>query len=351
MKITQWALAFARISAALPTLLFAPAGTRASSHMDALLITRDPSAHITDVYAFVSQVGNVKYLTAAVAVYPFEEPSIGPNKYNFDDNVLYAIHISTGADLAEGEPTISYLFKFNTTFKNNNTIVQSFLGPIENVDHANQNLTQRYSVTKVVHIEKHERLGDEREHSTEEVLGTNLIVAPNNQGLVTPHYNQQENGNNLAKEGVNDSPQLDVHFSNPLPNMLQIDLPAVTSSTTDSNRSHSFFEFLKLGIEHILTGYDHLLFLFALMVVCRDLRAIFTVVTCFTIAHSITLALANLDIVRLPGRIVEPMIAASMRVCARGALSRDRRRTSQNRLVGFCKSDFGDDRKVRVHLC
>src|ERR1700751_2060840 len=136
MKITQWALALARISLALPALFFAPAGTRASSHMDAPLITRDPSAHITDVYAFVSQIGNVEYLTAAVAVYPFEEPSIGPNKYNFDDNVLYAIQIATDADLAAGKPTITYLFKFDTTFKNNNTIAQSFLGTIEIVDDA-----------------------------------------------------------------------------------------------------------------------------------------------------------------------------------------------------------------------
>ena len=105
---------------------FCPCRNHRIQSMDAPLITRDPSAHITDVYAFVSRVGNIKYLTAAVAVYPFEEPSIGPNKYNFDDNVLYAIHISTGADLAEGEPSISYLFKFNTTFKNDNTIAQSF---------------------------------------------------------------------------------------------------------------------------------------------------------------------------------------------------------------------------------
>jgi Domain of unknown function (DUF4331) len=212
MKIPQQALAFARNGSALSTLLLAPAMTMASSHMDAALITRDPSAHITDVYAFVSTVGNVKYLTAAVAVYPFEEPSIGPNKYNFDDHVLYAIHIATGADLAEGEPTISYLFNFTTTFKNNNTIAQSFLGPVENIDDANQNLTQRYSVIKVVHAEKHGR-GDKRMHDTVEVLGTNLLVPPNNQGLVTPHYNQNENGNNFAKEGVNDPSQLDVYTS------------------------------------------------------------------------------------------------------------------------------------------
>ena len=166
-----------------------------------------------DVYAFVSKVGNVKYLTAAVAVYPFEEPSIGPNKYNFDDNVLYAIHIATGADLAEGEPTISYLFKFNTTFKNNDTIAQSFLGIIEHVDDANQNLTQRYSVTKVVHREKHEGRWDERERDTVEVLGAKLTVPPNNQGLVTPHYNQKDDGNMLAKEGVNHPSDLDVYTS------------------------------------------------------------------------------------------------------------------------------------------
>jgi hypothetical protein len=200
MKITQWGLAIARTGAALTALLIVPVRTQASSHMDAPLITRDPSAHITDVYAFVSKIGTIKYLTAAVAVYPFEEPSIGPNKYNFDDNVLYSINIATGSDLAKGETTVRYLFKFNTTFKDNNTIAQSFLGPIQNVDDANQNLTQRYSVTKIAGHD-------------DEILGTNLIVPPNNQGLVTPHYNQDENGDNLAKEGVNDSSQLDVYTS------------------------------------------------------------------------------------------------------------------------------------------
>lgn len=92
----------------------------------------------------------------------------------------------------------------------------------------------------------------------------------------------------------------------------QIDLPAVAASTASSNASHSFFAFLMLGVEHILTGYDHLLFLFALLVVCRDLRSILTVITCFTIAHSITLGLAALDVVQLPARIVEPLIAASI---------------------------------------
>ena len=95
-------------------------------------------------------------------------------------------------------------------------------------------------------------------------------------------------------------------------NTFDIDLPAAARSSAASHRSHSLFAFVKLGVEHILSGYDHLLFLFALLVVCRDLRSIFTVITCFTIAHSFTLALATLDIVRLPAGIVEPLIAASI---------------------------------------
>jgi len=74
----------------------------------------------------------------------------------------------------------------------------------------------------------------------------------------------------------------------------------------------NFWEFLKLGIAHIWTGYDHLLFLFGLLVVCRSFRSIVGIISCFTVAHSITLALATLNIVNLPSRVVEPMIAASI---------------------------------------
>jgi hydrogenase/urease accessory protein HupE len=74
----------------------------------------------------------------------------------------------------------------------------------------------------------------------------------------------------------------------------------------------SFRQFFALGVRHILTGYDHLLFLFALLLACRGWRAVLGVVTCFTVAHSITLALAGLDLVRVPARIVEPLIAATI---------------------------------------
>ncbi|HEY6401994.1 MAG TPA: DUF4331 family protein, partial [Blastocatellia bacterium] len=122
----------------------------ASSHMDAPMITLDPSANTTDVYAFVSRDSNGnKALTVALSVYPHENPGVGPNKYNFDDNVRYDLHVALGRDLAAGRPTITYRFEFKTVFKNSKTILQSFLGVINDVNDANQNLTQFYTVKKI----------------------------------------------------------------------------------------------------------------------------------------------------------------------------------------------------------
>src|SRR5215469_12238295 len=97
----------------------------ASSHMDAPLITLDPAANTTDVYAFVTTRSAQKYLTVALGVYPFEEPGIGPNKYNFDDNVLYEIHLALGTNYTVGKADLSYQFQFDTRLKNSNTILQS----------------------------------------------------------------------------------------------------------------------------------------------------------------------------------------------------------------------------------
>src|SRR5262245_26696949 len=117
-------------------LLVGPAPARASSHMDAPLITLDDAANTTDVYAFVSERFGKKYLTTALAVYPHEEPGVGPNKYNFDDDVLYEIRVATGNDVAKGRTTYSYQFKFDTTFRARNTILQSYLGVIADVGDA-----------------------------------------------------------------------------------------------------------------------------------------------------------------------------------------------------------------------
>jgi hypothetical protein len=73
-----------------------------------------------------------------------------------------------------------------------------------------------------------------------------------------------------------------------------------------------FFSMLKLGVEHILTGWDHLLFLLGLIIVGGSLRSLLGVVTAFTVAHSITLALAALGVFAPSPRIIEPAIALSI---------------------------------------
>ncbi len=70
--------------------------------------------------------------------------------------------------------------------------------------------------------------------------------------------------------------------------------------------------FFRMGIEHILTGYDHLVFLLGLVLARARVRSILAVVTAFTVAHSITLALASLGIWTPSPRIVEPAIALSI---------------------------------------
>ncbi|MEO8740874.1 MAG: HupE/UreJ family protein [Casimicrobiaceae bacterium] len=67
-----------------------------------------------------------------------------------------------------------------------------------------------------------------------------------------------------------------------------------------------------LGIEHILLGVDHLLFVLALLIICRSTRQLIQTVTAFTVAHSITLALATLGFVHVPQSPVEAMIALSI---------------------------------------
>ena len=70
--------------------------------------------------------------------------------------------------------------------------------------------------------------------------------------------------------------------------------------------------FLASGIQHIFTGPDHVLFVIALLLLGGGIARLLKVVTAFTLAHSITLALATLRIVDPPGRVIEPMIALSI---------------------------------------
>ena len=88
---------------------------------------------------------------------------------------------------------------------------------------------------------------------------------------------------------------------------------AITGERRAERRAAGQFVFyLGLGVEHIIGGIDHLLFLLALLALATSLWQTVKIVTAFTVAHSITLSLAALGLVDVPSSIVEPLIAASI---------------------------------------
>jgi hydrogenase/urease accessory protein HupE len=96
--------------------------------------------------------------------------------------------------------------------------------------------------------------------------------------------------------------------------LLSAEHPTVNEPGLDRAQHHEAAAgaFFVLGLEHIFTGYDHLLFLLALLLVCENFRAAATIITCFTLAHSLTLALAALQVVNVPSQFVEVVIAGSI---------------------------------------
>ena len=77
-----------------------------------------------------------------------------------------------------------------------------------------------------------------------------------------------------------------------------------------------YWEFFRLGAEHLYTGIDHILFLLALIAGSRRLREIVFAATSFTAAHSVTFILAALGVVHVPASLVEPIIALSISAVA-----------------------------------
>lgn len=86
----------------------------------------------------------------------------------------------------------------------------------------------------------------------------------------------------------------------------------VTLSNAPPSLWSTMQRYARTGIEHIFLGYDHVAFLIAVVLWARRLIPVVKIVTAFTIAHSITLSLAALDVLVIPGSIVEPAIAASI---------------------------------------
>jgi hypothetical protein len=86
--------------------------------------------------------------------------------------------------------------------------------------------------------------------------------------------------------------------------------------------------YLSLGIEHILEGYDHLLFVAALMLLVTGMWTLLKTITAFTLAHSLTLALATLGLVKVPATPVETLIALSIALLAAEAIQNRRGKPS-----------------------
>ncbi|MGH8549937.1 MAG: HupE/UreJ family protein, partial [Methylococcales bacterium] len=86
----------------------------------------------------------------------------------------------------------------------------------------------------------------------------------------------------------------------------------VDNTASGQDRRRMFGEYLRYGVTHILEGYDHLLFITALVLATLTLWDLIKVVTVFTLAHTVTLTLSVLDIIRLSSEVVEPMIAGSI---------------------------------------
>ncbi|HEX8154367.1 MAG TPA: DUF4331 family protein, partial [Thermoanaerobaculia bacterium] len=91
----------------------------ASSHREAPLITEDPTMDNIDVYVFRSPDAP-DTITIIANYIPLEEPSNGPNFYNFSNSGLYEIHIDNNGDARED---ITYQFQFRTDTRNANTFL------------------------------------------------------------------------------------------------------------------------------------------------------------------------------------------------------------------------------------
>jgi hypothetical protein len=149
---------------------------RASSHREAPLISQDPMADNTDLYAFRSP-DRPDTVTIVANYIPLESPAGGPNFPAFDDSVLYEINIDNDGDARED---LTYEFRFHTETRDPDTFLYN-TGPISSLTDPAWNRPQTYSVTLVEHGPGH----SERSR----LLGSHLLTPPDNIGpRSTPSY-------------------------------------------------------------------------------------------------------------------------------------------------------------------
>ncbi|MDP9285126.1 MAG: DUF4331 domain-containing protein [Actinomycetota bacterium] len=163
-----------------------PQVAAASSHAEAPLISEDPRADNTDLYAFVSP-DRPDTVTIVANYIPLEAPASGPNFPAFDDSVRYEINVDRNGD---GKDDLSYEFRFTTITRNPNTFLYN-TGPISSLTDPNWNRVQTYSVTRVDTSSDGHKDGHDNGHNDNQttVLGENLPTPPDNIGpRSTPNY-------------------------------------------------------------------------------------------------------------------------------------------------------------------
>ena len=120
-----------------------PQGAAASSHREAPLISDDPAADNTDLYAFVSP-DRPDTVTIIANYIPFEDPAGGPNYYRFDPSVKYELHVDSNGDAIDD---VTYQFRFKTSVGNPNTFLYN-TGPVTSPSDPDLNVKQTYTVTR-----------------------------------------------------------------------------------------------------------------------------------------------------------------------------------------------------------
>jgi HupE / UreJ protein len=149
-------------------------------------------------------------------------------------------------------------------------------------------------------------------------LPSNLNITPGTHSnlLLTYHWpqpvNQLQMNYDLFVPGINTARCLvQVNRGNQLDNLV---LTPTNNNVAliDAPIGQKIFSFIGLGIEHIWTGYDHILFLVSLLMLGGELGYLLKVVTAFSLSHTFTLTLAALNIVSFPSRWVEIIIALSI---------------------------------------
>jgi hypothetical protein len=141
--ITHLSLALVAMVGMSSALNLGAGPARASSHREAPLISQDPAADATDLYAFVSPDAP-DTVTLIANYYPMQDPAGFPNFYRFGDDVTYRINIDNNGDAVED---VFYQWTFDTEIANPNSFLYQS-GPIESLDSANLNVRQTYTLSE-----------------------------------------------------------------------------------------------------------------------------------------------------------------------------------------------------------